>query len=61
MKTEAEGFSNPLTTSREPTGPVHAGDKGSAGDRALMDALFLIGGAWVVVIFLMFSLRGFNI
>ena len=61
MAAEQDGFSKPLVTSREPVGPVHAGDKGSVGDRALMDAVFMVGGAWVIIFFLTFSLRGFNI
>lgn len=61
LKETSEGFSSPLTTSREPVGPVHAGDKGGLGDQALMDALMVIGAAWLILAFLSFSLRGFNI
>jgi hypothetical protein len=61
MRTEREGFSGPLTTSREPVGPVHAGDKGGIGDQALMDALLLIGLSWAFIFFLGFSLRAFNV
>lgn len=56
-----DGFSGPLVTSREPVGPVHAGDKGGLGDQALMDALLIVGACWVVIALLTFSLRGFNI
>jgi hypothetical protein len=61
MQTEREGFSNPLTTSREPVGPAHAGDKGGLGDRALMDAVTIVLLSWAFVFFLGFSLRSFNI
>lgn len=62
MATEsADGFSSPLVTSREPVGPVHAGDKGSLGDQALMDSLLIVGICWVLLFLLSFSLRGFNI
>jgi hypothetical protein len=58
---EDEGFSKPLVTSREPVGPKSAGDKGTLGDQALMDAMAVIAIAWVILLFLMFSLRSFNI
>lgn len=61
MATEKEGFSGPLTTSREPVGPVHAGDKGGMGDRALIDAITLVVGAWIFLFLMGFSLRSFNI
>lgn len=60
-KKEAEGFSSPLVTSREPVGPKSAGDKGSLGDQALMDALLIVGIGWAILLFLVFSLRSFNI
>lgn len=60
MKTEAEG-APPLNTSREPKGPKRAGDPGTMGDQALKDAVILIVLAWVVLLFLGFSLRAFNI
>lgn len=60
MRSEPEG-APPLVTSREPKGPTRPGDKGSPGDRALMDAICLIVAAWAVLFFLGFSLRGFNI
>lgn len=50
-----------LTTSREPKGPTRPGDPGSVGDTALKDAILLIIAAWLVLLFLGFSLRGFNI
>lgn len=60
MRTEPEG-APALVTAREPKAPKRAGDPGSEGDRALMDAVALIIGAWVVLFLLGFSLRGFNI
>ncbi len=58
---EQEGFSQPLVTSREPVGPKAAGDKGTLGDQALMDALVIVAVGWALLLFLMFSLRSFNI
>lgn len=60
IKSEQEG-APALVTAREPKGPKRAGDPGTAGDRALMDGVALIIGAWVVLFLLGFSLRGFNI
>ncbi len=60
IKTEPEGAPD-LVTSREPKGPKRAGDPGTPGDLALRDAICLIVAAWVVLFFLGFSLRGFNI
>lgn len=50
-----------LVVSREPKGPVAAGEKGSMGDRAFMDAVFIVGIAWLVLFALILSLRGSNI
>lgn len=50
-----------LTVSREPTGPITPGSKGSLGDQALMDGLALIVGAWIFLGVLVFSFRGFNV
>lgn len=61
MKSEDSSGRPTLVTSREPVGPRVAGDKGSPGDRALMDALIIVGVAWAVLFFLMWSLRGHNI
>jgi hypothetical protein len=60
MRSEPEGAPE-LATSREPKGPKRAGDPGGRGDRALMDAIAMIVVAWVVLFFLGFSLRSFNI
>lgn len=61
MGTEDARTSNPLVVSREPVGPKKAGDKGSAGDRALMDGVAIILGCWLILFFLSFSLRRHNI
>lgn len=50
-----------LATTREPVGPRVAGDKGSPGDRALMDAIIMVVVAWAVLFFLAWSLRSHNI
>lgn len=49
-----------LNVSREPVGPRVAGDKGSPGDRALMDAIAVVIAAWVVLLLLVWSLRSVN-
>jgi hypothetical protein len=61
IREEMRGAHTPLVTSREPVGPIRAGDKGSVGDTALTDALFIVGIAWVLIGLTVFSLRGFNI
>lgn len=58
---ESERVGNPIVTTREPVGPKKAGDKGSMGDRALMDAVIIVAAAWVVLIALAFSLHRHNI
>jgi len=50
-----------LAVTREPVGPVTPGSKGSPGDKALMDAVVIVGIAWVILIFLALSLRAHNI
>lgn len=50
-----------LKVTREPKGPKVPGDKGSAGDRALMDAIAIVIGAWLILFFLAWSLRSHNI
>lgn len=57
MGREPDGISSPITTAREPKGPTRPGDKGSAGDQALMDALVILGVCYAVLFLLMFSLR----
>lgn len=61
MVQEQDGFSGPLTTTREPVKPVSAGDKGGLGDQALMDAILLVGLSWGILLFFSLSLRSFNI
>lgn len=50
-----------LTLTREPKGPVRAGDQGSVGDRALMDAVYIILACWLLLFLLSYSLRGHNV
>lgn len=61
MVTEETRVGNPLQTSREPVGPKRAGDKGSLGDQALMDAIAIVVGAWLILFLIMYSLRRHNI
>lgn len=58
--TEPERMGNSIVMTREPKGPVKSGDKGSTGDQAVMDAVMLVGAAWVILFFLAFSLRRHN-
>ena len=50
-----------LVTSREPVGPRVAGARGSNGDKALMDGVYIVGAAWLILVLLSFSLRAHNI
>jgi len=61
MATETPSGRPDLVTSRTPVGPRHPSGKGSVGDQALMDALIIIGAAWLVLFYLTYSLRSFNI
>jgi hypothetical protein len=61
MGTEPEQVNNVLTMSREPKGPKRAGDPGSVGDQALMDALIIVALAWALLFLLTFTLRRHNI
>lgn len=61
MATEETRVGNPIVTSREPVGPKNAASKGGTGDQALMDAVALVIGAWVILFLLGFSLRKHNI
>ena len=57
---ESSGRPN-LVTKREPVGPKNAGDKGSMGDTALMDAVTIVVIAWTILILIMLSLKSHNI
>lgn len=46
---------------RDPKVTAKAGNKGSVGDMAMNDALILVIVAWVVLLFLVFSLRHHSI
>lgn len=60
MVTEPERMGQPIVTTREPRGPKTAGDKGTPGDMAVMDAVMIVGAAWLILFFLAFSLRRHN-
>jgi hypothetical protein len=61
VMTEDERQGRPISVSREPVGPNNAASKGSVGDVALMDAIYIVGAAWVVLFLLSFSLRRHNV
>ena len=54
--TEDDRQGRPIVTTREPVGPRNAASKGGPGDQALMDALIIVGIAWLIVIALTVSL-----
>lgn len=61
MNTEDSRQGVPIQMTREPSGPKRAGDKGTPGDVALMDAVMLVGACWLFLFFLFFSLRRHNV
>lgn len=61
MATEENRQSRPGVFAREPVGPKNAGSKGSVGDIALRDAITILVIAWVLLFFLVFSLRRHNV
>jgi hypothetical protein len=61
MATEQGSGSPVLATTREPVGPSVAGDKGTNGDRAVMDSVIMVLVAWGILFALMYSLRAHNI
>jgi hypothetical protein len=61
MVTESERVGGSIVTTREPVGPKTAGDKGTPGDMAVMDAVMIVGAAWLILFFLAFSLRRHNV
>lgn len=63
METEGGNSAQPLTSGkgREPKRKPKAGDPGSLGDQAFMDACIIVGIAWLVLLFFAWSLRGHNI
>ncbi len=52
LVSEDARMGNPIVTTREPVGPKTAGDKGTPGDMAVMDAVMIVGAAWLVLFFL---------
>lgn len=61
MGIEDERVGQPIKMTREPVGPKRAGAKGSMGDQALMDAVIIVGIAWVVLIALAVTLHRHNV
>lgn len=61
MNSEDDRQGRPIQMSREPVGPKRAGDKGTPGDQALMDAVWLVGACWVFIFIIFFSLRRHNV
>lgn len=61
MNTEDPRQGVPVQMTREPVGPKRAGDKGTPGDVALMDAVYLVGACWLFLFFIFFSLRRHNV
>lgn len=57
---EPEQTNNTLKVTNQPVGPKNAASKGSIGDTALMDAVAIVIGAWVVLFLIAFSLRRHN-
>jgi len=60
LTSESERVGNPITLTREPTGPKKSGDKGTPGDMAVMDAVVIVAAAWLLLFLLAFSLRRHN-
>lgn len=61
MATEQDYVTRPIVTSREPIGPKNGSSPGGVGDRALMDALAIVIGAWIILFLISFSLRGHSV
>lgn len=61
MNREEERQGRSIQMSREPVGPKRAGDKGTPGDQAVMDAVMLVGACWLFLLLLFFSLRRHNV
>lgn len=61
MVTENERVGSPIVTTREPVGPKRAGDKGSVGDTAVMDAVAIVCIAWAILLGLAWTLRKHNL
>lgn len=61
VMTEDARVGRPIQTTREPVGPKTPGSKGTVGDVALMDAVAIVIGAWLLLFLLAFTLRRHNI
>lgn len=51
----------PANPGNDPKARKRAGEKGSMGDQALMDAIVIVALAWLVILFLALSLRNHNV
>jgi hypothetical protein len=60
IKNEDDRQGRAIVTTNQPVGPKNAASKGSVGDVALMDALGIVIGAWIVLFLLAYSLRRHN-
>jgi len=61
VMTEDTRQGTPIKMTNQPVGPKNAASKGSVGDTALMDAIGIVIGAWLILFLLMYSLRGHNV
>lgn len=61
IRTEPENKNGPLSTTREPKTRPKPGDPDSMGGQALNDALMLLVAGWLLLFFLSFSLRNYNV
>lgn len=61
MNSEDPRQGQPIQMSREPVGPKRAGDKGTPGDVALMDAVYIVAACWIFLFIFYFSIRRHNI
>lgn len=50
----------PSNPGRDPKTRANA-EKGTIGDKALMDSLVIVAGAWILLVFLAYSLRHHNV
>jgi len=61
VMTEDTRQGTPIKMTNQPVGPKNAASKGSVGDTALMDAIGIVIGAWLILFLLTYSLRGHNV
>lgn len=66
LATEPESTSPPLAgtapgSAREPKRKPAPGERGSIGDKAVIDGLVIVVAAWTILFFLAYSLRHHNV